>query len=159
MPQRGKSGLFFLKPPLSFVFVLLLCSANLARASAPPSEQQRSSAVSKTLAEDTYAGVVIDHTITVAGRDFADFFTLLWREKPMSNRYAISVHERPSARNGTLVWVEHGRRRIFQTTLPSTRSRIRPISEQAADISYQNLIDIEAQRLLFLDPDIAKDEF
>lgn len=108
--------------------------------------------------EELYAGVVVDQTITVAGQDFYQYFVASWRDKPLSERYAISIHERPSARWGNQVWVEYAQRRVFQTILPTSRAAIKPVSEQAADIAYQNVFDTDVQRLLFRDSDIGPDE-
>ncbi len=108
--------------------------------------------------EELYAGVVVDQTITVAGQDFYQYFVVFWRDKPLSERYAISIHERPSARWGNQVWIEYAQRRVFQTTLPASRAAIKPVSEQAAEITYQNVVDTDVQRLLFRDLDIGPDE-
>lgn len=108
--------------------------------------------------EELYAGVVVDQTITVAGQDFYQHFVASWRDKPLSERYAISIHERPSARWGNQVWVQYAQRRVFQTILPTSRAAIKPVGEQAADIAYQNVVDTDVQRLLFRDPDIGPDE-
>jgi curli production assembly/transport component CsgE len=31
----------------------------------------------------------------------------------LSERYIVSIHERPSARYGSLIWVEYEQRRVF----------------------------------------------
>ncbi len=108
--------------------------------------------------QELYGGVVVDQTITVAGQDFYQYFIVLWRDKPLSEQYAISIHERPSARWGNQVWIEFAQRRVFQTILPASRAGIKPVSEQAAEIAYQNVVDTEVQRLLFRDLDLGADE-
>lgn len=108
--------------------------------------------------QELYAGVVVDQTITVAGHEFYQHFAALWREKEMASRYAISVHERPSARWGTQIWIEYAQRRVFQVFMPAARSNVRAVSEQAAEIAFQNVIDTEVKRLLFREPDLGADE-
>lgn len=107
---------------------------------------------------ELYAGVVLDQTVTVVGHEFYQYFAALWRDKETSERYAISVHERPSARLGSQLWVEYAQRRVFQIVLQATRANVKDIGREAADIVFQNVMDIEVQRLMSHDRDIAPDE-
>jgi curli production assembly/transport component CsgE len=108
--------------------------------------------------QEQYGGIVTNQTITVAGQDFYQFFSTFWRDKPLSERFAVTIGERPSVRWGNQVWVEYANRRVFETTLPASRSYIKAIGEQAVEISYKNIIQTEADRLLFRDQDIGQDE-
>ncbi len=110
------------------------------------------------LQQELYGGVVVNQTVTVAGQDFYQYFVSYWRDKANSERYAVSVHERPSARWGSQVWVEFAQKRVFQASLPSARSNIQAVSVQAVEIAYQNVMDAEVQRVLFRDKDLAPDE-
>lgn len=108
--------------------------------------------------QEVYAGVIVDQTVTVVGHEFYQYFAALWRDKERSERYAISVHERPSARHGSQLWIEYAQRRVFQAFLPMTRANVKTVSQEAADIAFQNVVDIEVQRLVFRDPDLGADE-
>jgi curli production assembly/transport component CsgE len=108
--------------------------------------------------EELYGGVVANQTITVAGQDFYQHFVAAWRDFALSERFAISVHERPSARWGTQIWIEYAQRRVFQASLPTGRAGIKSLSEQAAEFAYQKVTDVEVERLLFRDTDIGADE-
>ena len=108
--------------------------------------------------QESFGGIVADQTVTVAGQDFFQQFVTAWRERDSAERYAIAIHERPSARWGSQVWIEYGQRRIFQAALPTGRAGIRQLSEQAADIVFQKVTDAEVERLLFRDADIGPDE-
>lgn len=110
------------------------------------------------LAQDIDAGVVVNQTITLIGQDFYQNFVTAWREKPLSERYVISVHERPSARLGSQVWVEYANRRVFQTFLPPARARAMDAGVQAVEVAYQNIVDTDVLNLLFRDPDLGPDE-
>lgn len=103
-------------------------------------------------------GFVINQTVTVAGHDFYQHFALGWRERELGERFMVSVHEQPSARWGSRVWIEYAQRRVFQASLPPSRAAIRSISSQAVKITEQRIADTEAERLLFRDPDLATDE-
>ena len=108
--------------------------------------------------EDAIKGIVTNQVITLVGQDFYNAFVSKWRDSPLSERYNISIYERPSARWGSLVWVEFQHRRLFEAFLPPTRNRIRPIAEHAAEESYHNVVQADLDRLLFRDPDLANDE-
>lgn len=107
---------------------------------------------------ESYGGIVLNQTITVGGQDFYRQFVSLWRDKPLTDTYAISVHERPSARFGTQVWIEYAQRRMFQSTLPSSRAAIGALSERAVETAYQSVVDTSVQRLLFQHDDLGRDE-
>lgn len=136
---------------------LLLAAGAQADASISP--ELRAQDLNGRSVEEAYGGVVVGQTVTVVGQDFYQYFVARWRDQPSSERYTISVHERPSARLGNLVWVEYERMRLFQTILPVSRSQIRPVGEQAAEITWQRLIEFEIERKLYNDADLAKDEF
>jgi curli production assembly/transport component CsgE len=108
--------------------------------------------------DDALGGVVTTDTVTLAGQDFYTWFAQAWSAIPLSERYIVSVHERPSPRYGSLVWVEYGQRRVFQAFLPIARSNVKPIAEGAAQIAFQNVMQADLTRLLFRDADMATDE-
>lgn len=99
-----------------------------------------------------------NQTITVAGQDFYQHFVAAWQELAVSERFAISIHERPSARWGSQVWIEFAQRRILQFSLPAGRSGIKAISEQAVAVVQQRIIDAEVERALFRNADMGADE-
>lgn len=109
-------------------------------------------------APDPLVGVVINRTITVLGRDFYQYFAASWRDKEMNQRYSISIHERPSAIRGSEMWVQFGQNRVFHAYLSPARAAIKSISAQAAEIAYKNVVELEVQRLLFQDKDLAREE-
>jgi len=110
------------------------------------------------LLQDLDAGAVVNQTLTMVGQDFYQSFVTAWRDKPLSERYSVSVHERPSARLGSQVWVEYANRRVFQTFLPPARARLRQAGEEAVEVVYQNIVEADVLNLLFRDPDLGPDE-
>ena len=107
---------------------------------------------------DAFEGIVIDQTITRAGKDFYQLFSTSWHDQPLAERYTISVKEQPSARFGSQVYVMFGSKRIFQGQISPNRHQIKILSEAAVDIAYKAVTEGEMQRLLFKDPDIGQDE-
>ena len=118
----------------------------------------RANSAIRVIPEDSLGGIVADETVTVSGQDFFRQFVAAWRDRDTAERYAISIHERPSARWGGQVWIEYAQRRIFQAALPAGQAGIRELGQQAADIAYQKVTDAEVERLLFRDADIGPDE-
>ncbi len=150
----SKHGFHYCKVMMVAAFCAATCCAHAAWAqSADGAALDESGAV-----RESYGGIVINQTVTVGGQEFYRQFIALWRDKPLAERYAISVHERPSARWGSQVWVEFAQRRMFQAALPSARWAIGPLSERAAETAYQNVVDTDVQRLLFHNDDLGRDE-
>jgi curli production assembly/transport component CsgE len=104
-------------------------------------------------------GIVTNQAITVAGHEFSDYFIAAWRDKPDSERYAIAIRERPSARLGSQVRVEFAQRPVYQSRLPPSRAALKSLGEQAAELAYQAVQATEAQRVLVNDADLGADEF
>ena len=108
---------------------------------------------------DPYAGVVTDATLTRIGHDFYYAFAAHWRTQENVEQFSLTVHERPSARWGSLVWVDYSGRQIFRTFLsPGRRDHVPVAAEEASRSAYQSVVDSEVQRQLFRDPDLAQDE-
>jgi len=112
----------------------------------------------QSLHADTESGVVTNQAITVAGQDFYQYFVTAWRDKDGSERYTLAIHERPSARWGSEIWIEFAQRRVFRTYLPPARAAIKPISEEAANMTYQAVLQADVQRQLIHDADLGRDE-
>lgn len=124
-----------------------------------PGADPRGANLNQTLlAQDLNAGVLVNQTITLIGQDFFQSFAVAWRDKPLSERYTLSVHERPSARLGSHVWVEYANRRVFQTFLPPARVRAKAAGLEAVEVAYQNIVDTDVLNLLFRDPDLGPEE-
>ncbi|WP_167057338.1 CsgE family curli-type amyloid fiber assembly protein [Burkholderia sp. Ax-1719] len=116
------------------------------------------SATHKALPDDQFGGTVTTDAVTLAGRDFFTWFARAWGDIPLSERYVVAIHERPSGRYGSLIWVEYQQKRVFQTFLPIARANVRPVAESAANLAFQTVIQGDLSNLLFQDKDMAKDE-
>lgn len=110
-------------------------------------------------AADALQGIVANQTSTLAGHEFYKNFCALWHDKPMNGMFSIAIRERVSARRGNQVVVEYAGRVIFEGALPGSRADIKPVSQQAVEISYDSVVNSEVQRLLFRNDELAPDEF
>ena len=121
-------------------------------------EQAQRHAGGKSVFDDPLGGIVVNRTVTVLGNDFYQYFSNHWREKDISSTYTISIHERPSARFGSEIWVQFRHKRMFHTFLPPARAATKDISAVAVDIVYQNITDSEVERILTRSPDLGPEE-
>jgi curli production assembly/transport component CsgE len=106
------------------------------------------------------SGFIVDRTITHFGAEFLRQFSLSWRELPGTEEFDVAVFERPTARQGSLVWVEHNHRPIARAYLYAGRAaNVRPIAVATADYVAKELADDVLAGALFNDPDLAKEGF
>ncbi len=92
-------------------------------------------------------------------------FTLRWRHctessqfKTTAPRENLTIHERPTARWGSLIWITHNRKVIFKTALSPGRNQ----QEQSAKLAWSQVRQtLEQQKIatLFMDTfDLEHDE-
>ena len=81
---------------------------------------------------DEIDGLLIDLTITRIGHDFYRDYSTYWQFNFPDSNYTISLHERPSARWGSLIWVEYLSKELFRSFLRPNSSGIKGIAESAA---------------------------
>jgi curli production assembly/transport component CsgE len=103
---------------------------------------------------------VTDRTITLFGGEFYRYFVDTWRRLEGVAAKDLSIVERPSARWGSLVWVEHQNQQLYRAFLyPGRRADIGPLAEDAARHVAARLREGAIASVLLDDPDLAKDEF
>jgi curli production assembly/transport component CsgE len=104
-------------------------------------------------------GFVVDRTITNFGAEFFRYFSEAWREQSGTEGVDVTVVEKPSARYGSLVYIEHGNRQIVRVFLYAGRSAIiKPSAVEAARYVANQVAENTLTALIFFDPDLAKDE-
>lgn len=108
--------------------------------------------------QEPLSGVVVNRTVTVLGKDFYRYFSNYWRVNPESARYSISIHERPTARFGSEIWVLYRQQRMFHIFLPPARQATRDISEIAVEHVLENIQRRELERLTTRNPDLGPEE-
>lgn len=108
--------------------------------------------------QEVYAGVVTNQTVTFIGQRFYREFVSHWSDRSGADRYSLAIFERPSARWGSLIWVEFANRKVFQSFVSPGKADLRAIGERAAETAYQNVVAADVQRLLIKEPDIGPDE-
>ena len=103
-------------------------------------------------------GLVIDRTFTRFGQVFYHHFSRLREDEDPNARENITIHERPTARWGSLIWITHNRKVIFKTALSPGRNQ----QEQSAKLAWSQVRQtLEQQQIatLFMDTfDLEHDE-
>ncbi|PLC49542.1 hypothetical protein CR159_13150 [Pollutimonas subterranea] len=131
----------------------VVSKAGLPQAAATGSDQPR-----RSVFDDPLGGIVVNRTVTVLGKDFYQYFSSRWRQKDISGQYTISIHERPSARFGSEIWVQFRQKRMFHAFLPPARAATKKISWSAVELVYQNINDSEIERIMVKTPDLGPEE-
>ncbi|WP_397473313.1 curli production assembly/transport protein CsgE [Pusillimonas sp.] len=138
------------------LFTLVLVAAYAATATLD--EDLLKTQPEKSLLDDPLSGIVVNRTVTVLGNDFYQYFARAWREKDGDHRYSLSVHERPSARWGSEIWVQYRQQQVFHMFLSPARQAAKDVSQQAARIVYENVVNSDIQRMLVQSQDLGEEE-
>lgn len=106
------------------------------------------------------SGFIVDRTATNFGAQFVRAFSEAWRELDGTDGVDVTIVERPSARYGSLVWVEHNGRPLVRAFLYAGRSAtIRPAAAAAAQHVARQVADDALAASLFVDPDLGRDGY
>ena len=108
-------------------------------------------------AEDEMMGFIVDNTISHIGHDFYNAFTDRLRATSRLD-FNLVVRERPDARWGSLVTVEHESDVLYRRFLPPNTTQLNDEAVAAADLVKQQIIQRKLQRLLQDTTDLERDE-
>ncbi|MGC3874123.1 CsgE family curli-type amyloid fiber assembly protein [Halomonas sp. GXIMD04776] len=112
-----------------------------------------------TPAEPALTGLLVDRTITMIGKTFFQRFSQLRLDSVILSNTSLAIHERPSARWGSIVWVSEGTRILFEATLPPRLSDVDQYAEAAVGQVEQLVLKSKVSQALQSDGDLADDEF
>lgn len=108
--------------------------------------------------EEELMGFIVDNSISHIGHGFYRYFSERLRDTSRLD-FNLVVRERPSARWGSLVWVEYEQRVLYRQFLPPNTALLKDVAYQAADqvqeaiirhrleIQLQDTIDMERDEL------------
>ena len=104
-------------------------------------------------------GLIVDNTVTFIGRRFYNAFSIAWLDYQIGQGENFSIHEQPTARSGSRIWIEHNRKKLFQVFLSPVLANIVVTARKAAKSVSTRFETLRLERLLFTNPDLAEDEF
>lgn len=107
--------------------------------------------------EEEFMGFIVDHSISHIGHDFYRYFSERLRDTSELD-FNLVVRERPSARWGSLVWVEYEREVLYRQFLSPNTSQLKDTAYQAADQVREAIILYRLQLELQDTIDMERDE-
>ncbi|MCD1585957.1 curli production assembly/transport protein CsgE [Halomonas sp. IOP_14] len=103
-------------------------------------------------------GVMVDRTITMAGKTFYRAFSQRAMDNLIIGNATITIKERPDARWGSQVWVMEGNRMYFRTQLSPRINEADRTAEEAVQTVERALIERQISASLSSDKDLGKEE-
>lgn len=108
-------------------------------------------------AEPELFGFIVDSTITRTGHEFYRMLSERLNDSSELD-FNLVVRERPSARWGILIWVEHDGEVVYRRFLQPNTADMRDIGYQAADAVSMEIESRKIQSLFDINVDLARDE-
>ncbi|WP_226643161.1 curli production assembly/transport protein CsgE [Microbulbifer variabilis] len=108
--------------------------------------------------ESILTGLVIDNTVSGIGHEFTRSLSLYISSNLSDFDYNLTVHERPSARWGSVVWVNYENKEVFRTVVYPGRRRFGQLVEQAVAQINNNVRQQRLQALFSQNLDLAGEE-
>lgn len=88
-------------------------------------------------------GLVVDETITKAGRDFYQVFHSVWKAPPGAKNFTIEISEKPARGIATVVMIDINEQRVVEAPLQPRYDIIEDLAKQAAGRCYNYLLNYE----------------
>ena len=107
--------------------------------------------------EAELTGFIVDNTISRSGHEFYRSFSERLNDTSELD-FNLVVRERPSARWGILIWVEHENHTLYRRFLQPNLGDIADSAYQAADFVLQEINRRRIEALFEDTHDLAKDE-
>ena len=123
----------------------------------PVRAQQQAEQGEQAEREAQLSGLIIDNTITRFGHDFHRYLSYQLQDST-ALKADLVVRERPSARWGSLVWVEYGQTTVYRCFLQPNVAEIETIAEQAAQLVLEEIERNKLRSLLQDTFDMERDE-
>ncbi len=76
-------------------------------------------------------GIVFDRTITQTGLVFYQEFMKLWRAEINLHQYSITLRETPTARQGSIIWIEQGSSLLHKVVISLRNQQIQKKAESS----------------------------
>ncbi|MDW5375925.1 CsgE family curli-type amyloid fiber assembly protein [Halomonas sp. HP20-15] len=105
------------------------------------------------------SGLLIDRTVTMIGKTFFRQFSQIRLDSLLLSDISLTVHERPSARWGSLIWITEDNRILYQATLPPRLSDVDQYATAAVEQVEQLHLQRKIMQALDNNGDLAGDEW
>lgn len=109
-------------------------------------------------ASSELTGVMVDRTITMAGKTFYRAFSQRAMDNLIIGNATITIQERPDARWGSQIWVMDGNRMYFRTQLSPRINEADRAAGEAVKIVEEALLRQQIASALTSDKDLGREE-
>lgn len=109
-------------------------------------------------ASSELTGVMVDRTITMAGKTFYRAFSQRAMDSLIIGNATITIQERPDARWGSQIWVMDGNRMYFRTQLSPRINEAGRAAGEAVQIVEEALLRQQIASALTSDKDLGREE-
>lgn len=138
----------------SLLMVAMFSPAISLYCEASTSEQEESFVI-----ENEIGGTLINQTKTNIGQKFFRALSEAHLSEPRIKHLNFVVHERSSARWGSLIWINNGQQEVYRQFLSPAQRDFKIVAEHAYQVIGQFTEQFEMQQLFGDHFDIDKDEF
>ena len=110
------------------------------------------------LSEHELTGIIVDRTMTMAGKTFYRAFSQLSIQEPVIQSTTLTIQERPDARWGSQLWVMEGNDVYFRTQLSPRINEADRSAEAAIGVVKERIIQNRLNSALGSNADLGKEE-
>ncbi|NYS62315.1 CsgE family curli-type amyloid fiber assembly protein [Vreelandella salicampi] len=103
-------------------------------------------------------GVLVDRTITMAGKTFYRAFSQRAMGNPLIGNATLTISERPDARWGSQVWIMEGNRMYFRTQLSPRINEADRAAGEAVKIVEEAILRHKLTSAINSDKDLGSEE-
>lgn len=100
-------------------------------------------------------GLIMDETVTKAGRDFYQIFYSNWEAPANSSNFTIQIRERPDRGLASILMIDINDNRVIETPLQPRYDVVESIATQAVQICYEYLLNYEQIQQQLSDDDLS----
>lgn len=97
----------------------------------------------KTMTELEIGQLIINETISKIGSDFQQLFNTQWTWPTKTNDFIITLTEKPTFGNSTLIEISINEYKIFESFLQPRYDALEELATQAVEITHQYLLNYE----------------
>lgn len=104
------------------------------------------------------SGLIVDRTMTMAGKTFYRAFSQLGMQDPILNNIVLTVHERPDQRWGSQVWITERNSVLFRSYLSPRISEADSNAQAALETVQERVLRSRISAALQSTKDLAEEE-
>lgn len=108
--------------------------------------------------KELHSGLTIDHTISRFGHEFYRYLADHRRTYYAQSAENLIVRERPSARWGSIIWIESQGQQVYYNRIGSGGTDIKALAEGASIHINKRLKQLKLEKLFNKSEDLAEDE-